>query len=92
MNNNRSLAITGFVFSLISVVLSIILVFIVSESGYSDNKASVFMELALYTALPGVICSTVTKLKKTDGLFSIVGIAAGVISVSLIFITFTISI
>ncbi len=92
MNNNRTLAITGFVFSIISIVLCIILAFIVAESTYSDNKASVFMELALYTALPGIICSTVARLKKNTEYFSFFGIIIGTISIAMIFITLTFSI
>lgn len=87
MNSNspkHKLALIGFSLSAVSILFSIILLAISSKIYYSENQASLFMGLALYTSLPGIICSAIAKLKKNTEFFSILGIVVGIVSVILI--------
>ena len=90
MNKNspkHTLSVVGFVFSVISVLFAILMLSLVSDTYYSENQASGFMGVALYTALPGIICSSIARFKKNTEFFSIIGIIAGIISIVIVVIT-----
>ena len=87
MNNNspkHKLAVIGFSLSAISILFSIILLSVTSQRYYSENQASLFMVLSMYTSLPGIICSAIAKYKKNTEIFSILGIVVGIVSAILI--------
>ena len=81
----HTLAVTGFAFSIISILFSIILLSVSTKSYYSENQASFLLGLAMYTGLPGIICSAIARIKKNTEYFSIAGIVVGIVSVILIF-------
>ena len=91
MNSNspkHKLAVIGFSLSAISILFSIILLSISSKIYYSEDQASIFMALALYTALPGIICSAIARYKKNTEIFSILGIVVSIVSAILVFSCF----